>query len=106
MIKQLKLEFLKLIRSRGFYLSFAALAGFVALMLWGFYSYAERKLGGARRRTSQPVQIHLRIQELFQRSDLRPLLGDLLVQPVDTNLRRDERRRRRSRARLGRALCE
>jgi ABC-type transport system involved in multi-copper enzyme maturation permease subunit len=47
MIKQLRLEFLKLIRSRAFYLSFAALTGFVALMLWGFYSYAERKLGGA-----------------------------------------------------------
>jgi ABC-2 type transport system permease protein len=47
MITQLRLEFLKLVRSRSFYLSFVALAGFVALMLWGFYSYAERKTGGA-----------------------------------------------------------
>jgi len=46
MITQLRIEVTKLFRSRSFYLSFAALAGFVALMLWGFYSYAERKLGG------------------------------------------------------------
>src|SRR5919204_4365502 len=46
MLTQLKIEFLKLIRSRSFYLSFIALAGFVVLMLWGFYSYAERKTGG------------------------------------------------------------
>src|SRR5256885_15106411 len=46
MIRQLRLEFLKLIRSKSFYLSFIALAGFVLLMLWGFYSYAERKTGG------------------------------------------------------------
>ena len=45
MIAQLRLEFLKLIRSRSFLLSFIALAAFVALMLWGFYSYAERKAG-------------------------------------------------------------
>src|SRR6185436_3533058 len=45
MITQLKLEFLKLVRSRSFVLSFVALATFVALMLWGFYSYAERKAG-------------------------------------------------------------
>ena len=45
MITQLKLEFLKLIRSRSFLLSFIALTAFVALMLWGFYSYAERKAG-------------------------------------------------------------
>jgi ABC-type transport system involved in multi-copper enzyme maturation permease subunit len=42
---QLKLEWLKLTRSKAFVLSFIALAGFVALMLWGFYSYAERKTG-------------------------------------------------------------
>jgi ABC-type transport system involved in multi-copper enzyme maturation permease subunit len=47
MITQLRLEFLKLVRSKSFYLSFVALAGFVLLMLWGFYSYAERKTGGA-----------------------------------------------------------
>jgi ABC-2 type transport system permease protein len=46
MMKQLRIEFLKLIRSRSFYLSFAALLVFVGLMLWGFYSYAERKTGG------------------------------------------------------------
>ena len=46
MLTQLRLETIKLARSKGFYLSFAALAGFVALMLWGFYSYAERKTGG------------------------------------------------------------
>lgn len=45
MITQLKLEFLKLVRSRSFLLSFVALATFVVLMLWGFYSYAERKAG-------------------------------------------------------------
>ena len=45
MLTQLKLEFLKLIRSRSFLLSFVALTTFVALMLWGFYSYAERKAG-------------------------------------------------------------
>ena len=46
MLTQLWLEFLKLIRSMSFYLSFIALLGFVALMLWGFYSYVERKAGG------------------------------------------------------------
>jgi ABC-2 type transport system permease protein len=42
----LRIELLKLFRSRSFYLSFAALGLFVALMLWGFYSYAERKTNG------------------------------------------------------------
>ncbi|HEX8774300.1 MAG TPA: ABC transporter permease subunit [Pyrinomonadaceae bacterium] len=46
MFTQLRIEFYKLIRSKSFYLSFIALVGFVALMLWGFYSYAERKTGG------------------------------------------------------------
>ncbi|MBA3322466.1 MAG: ABC transporter permease [Pyrinomonadaceae bacterium] len=46
MLTQIKLEFLKLIRSKSFYLSFAVLLGFVVLMLWGFYSYVERKAGG------------------------------------------------------------
>jgi ABC-2 type transport system permease protein len=41
----MRLEFRKLIRSRSFLLSFIALTAFVALMLWGFYSYAERKAG-------------------------------------------------------------
>jgi len=45
MITLLKLEILKLVRSRSFFLSFIALTTFVALMLWGFYSYAERKAG-------------------------------------------------------------
>ena len=45
MMALLKLESLKLIRSRSFLLSFIALTTFVALMLWGFYSYAERKAG-------------------------------------------------------------
>ena len=45
MITQLKLEALKLIRARSFFLSFLALSTFVALMLWGFYTYAERKAG-------------------------------------------------------------
>src|SRR6266404_8877653 len=40
-----RLEVKKLVHSRGFYLSFTALLGFVVLMLWGFYSYAERKAG-------------------------------------------------------------
>jgi ABC-type transport system involved in multi-copper enzyme maturation permease subunit len=42
----LKLELEKLFRSKSFYLSFIVLIGFVALMLWGFYTYAERKTGG------------------------------------------------------------
>ena len=46
MVSLLKLELEKLFRSRGFYLSFAVLVGFVALMLWGFYTYAARKTGG------------------------------------------------------------
>ena len=46
MLTQLKLEFHKLLRSKSVYLSFLALVAFVALMLWGFYSYAERKMGG------------------------------------------------------------
>jgi len=45
MFTQLRLEILKLIRSRNFLLSFVALTTFVALMLWGFYTYAERKAG-------------------------------------------------------------
>src|SRR6267143_2226214 len=45
MLTQLKLELLKLIRAKSIWLSFIALAGFVGLMLWGFYSYAERKAG-------------------------------------------------------------
>ncbi len=46
MITLLRIELVKLARSKGFYSSFVALAGFVALMLWGFYSYAQRKTGG------------------------------------------------------------
>lgn len=46
MITQLRLELLKLVRSKGFYLSFAALSAFVLLMLWGFYSYAQQKTSG------------------------------------------------------------
>lgn len=46
MITQLRLELLKLVHSKGFYLSFAALSAFVLLMLWGFYSYAEKKTSG------------------------------------------------------------
>src|ERR1044072_3976676 len=46
MFTLLRLELLKLVRSKGFYLSFAALAAFVLLMLWGFYSYAQQKTSG------------------------------------------------------------
>ncbi len=46
MITLIKLELLKLVRSKAFYLSFAALSAFVLLMLWGFYSYAQRKTSG------------------------------------------------------------
>ena len=46
MITLLRLELEKLFRSKGFYLSFAVLVGFVILMLWGFYTYAARKTGG------------------------------------------------------------
>ncbi|MGH9942560.1 MAG: ABC transporter permease [Pyrinomonadaceae bacterium] len=46
MLTQIRLEIYKLVRAKSFYLSFAALLGFVALMLWGFYSYVERKSGG------------------------------------------------------------
>src|SRR6188474_1218619 len=46
MITLLKLELEKMLRAKSFYLSFAVLSAFVALMLWGFYSYAARKTGG------------------------------------------------------------
>jgi ABC-2 type transport system permease protein len=46
MITLVRIELLKLFRSKGFYLSFAALSAFVLLMLWGFYSYARQKTGG------------------------------------------------------------
>lgn len=46
MITLIRLELLKLTRTKGFYLSFAALSAFVCLMLWGFYSYAKQKTGG------------------------------------------------------------
>jgi len=46
MFTLLKLELEKLFRARSFYLSFIVLIGFVALMLWGFYTYAARKTGG------------------------------------------------------------
>jgi ABC-2 type transport system permease protein len=46
MLTLLKLELEKLFRARNFYLSFLVLIGFVVLMLWGFYTYAERKTGG------------------------------------------------------------
>src|SRR4029078_6195440 len=46
MITQLRLELLKLVRSKGFYLSFAALSAFVILMLWGFYSDPQKKTSG------------------------------------------------------------
>jgi ABC-2 type transport system permease protein len=45
MFTQLRLEFLKLFRSRSLWFSFAAVSIFVVLMLWGFYSYAERQAG-------------------------------------------------------------
>ena len=45
MFTQVRLEFVKLIRSRSFLLSFIALTSFVVLMLYGFYTYAERKAG-------------------------------------------------------------
>ena len=46
MFTLLKLELEKLFRAKSFYLSFIVLIGFVALMLWGFYTYAARKTGG------------------------------------------------------------
>ena len=46
MLTLLKLELEKLFRAKSFYLSFIVLIGFVALMLWGFYTYAARKTGG------------------------------------------------------------
>jgi ABC-2 type transport system permease protein len=46
MIRQVRIELRKLFRSKAFYLSFAALSAFVLLMLWGFYSYAEKKTSG------------------------------------------------------------
>src|ERR1041385_5233783 len=45
MFTLLRIEIVKLIRSRSFLLSLASLAAFVFLMLWGFYTYAERKAG-------------------------------------------------------------
>src|SRR5437763_5339821 len=46
MLTLLRLELEKLFRARSFYLSFIVLVAFVALMLWGFYTYAARKTGG------------------------------------------------------------
>jgi len=46
MLTLLRIELVKLFRARSFYLSFIVLIGFVALMLWGFYTYAARKTGG------------------------------------------------------------
>src|SRR5688572_15442779 len=46
MLTLLKLELEKLFRAKSFYLSFIVLIGFVALMLWGFYTYPARKTGG------------------------------------------------------------
>ena len=46
MLSQIKIETIKLVRSRNFYLGFIVLTAFVGLMLWGFYSYAEEKTGG------------------------------------------------------------
>src|SRR5918992_3644735 len=46
MLTLLKLELEKSFRAKSFYLSFLVLIAFVALMLWGFYSYAARKTGG------------------------------------------------------------
>ena len=53
MITLLKLELEKILRAKSLYLSFVVLSAFVALMLWGFYSYAARKTGG-RRSSSGP----------------------------------------------------
>ncbi len=79
MLTQLKLEFLKLIRSRSFFLSSIALTAFVALMLWGFYSYAERKAG--EQVTSQ-FKYTYESKSLLQRPDLRALLGDVFLQLI------------------------
>ena len=46
MLTQIYLELQKLIRARSFHLSVLALCGFVALMLWGFYSYVDHKTAG------------------------------------------------------------
>ena len=48
MLTQLRIEFNKLVRSKSFYLSLLALVGFVVLMLWGYYSYSQRKAGGGQ----------------------------------------------------------
>ena len=48
MLTQLRIEFGKLIRSKSFYLSLLALVGFIVLMLWGYYSYSQRKAGGGQ----------------------------------------------------------
>jgi len=89
MITQLSLELLKLVRSKGFYLSFAALSAFVLLMLWGFYSYAQQKT------TASPLNnsIHLRVEELLQRADPHALFTGVRFQSHHTHLRGDERGR-------------
>jgi ABC-2 type transport system permease protein len=46
MLRFLQQEIFKLVRSRLFYLSFVMLVVFVALMLWGFYTYSQHKTGG------------------------------------------------------------
>jgi len=46
MVTQLRIELMKLARSKAFLLALASIAAFVVLMLWGFYSYAKDKTGG------------------------------------------------------------
>ena len=45
MLNQFKFEIIKLAKSKLVALSLVTVSAFVALMLWGFYSYAERKMG-------------------------------------------------------------
>jgi len=45
MLKQFKFEVIKLAKSKMVALSSITVVVFVVLMLWGFYSYAERKMG-------------------------------------------------------------
>ncbi len=99
MLTQLKLEFLKLIRSRSFFLSSIALTAFVALMLWGFYSYAERKAG--EQVTSQ-FKYTYESKSLLQRPDLRALLGDVFLQLIAPNIWGDDRGRANRRRTTGR----
>ena len=87
MFALLKLELEKLFRAKSFYLSFIVLIGFVVLMLWGFYTYAERKTGG---QAVEQFKYTYESKQYFNGLDLRALLSPVFFYLAATDLRVDE----------------